>query len=76
MYYKAKVREKIEDEKSGKIKKSTAEYLVDAISVTDVEVQVTEEYKDVNFDWELLSVSETKIVKILEAIDSADKSRD
>lgn len=71
MYYKAKVREKIEDEK-GKIKKSTAEYLVDAVSVTDVEVQVTQEYQGANFEWELLSVSETKIVKILEALDPAD----
>lgn len=72
MYYKAKVREKIEDDK-GKIKKQTSEYLVDAVSVTDVEVQITHEYKGVNFDWELLSVSETKIVKILEADDIADR---
>lgn len=71
MYYKAKVREKIEDDK-GKIKKTTAEYLVDAVSVTDVEVQITNEYKGVGFEWELLSVSETKIVKILEANDRAD----
>lgn len=71
MYYKAKVREKIEDDK-GKIKKTTAEYLVDAVSVTDVEVQITNEYNGVGFEWELLSVSETKIVKILEANDRAD----
>lgn len=71
MFYKAKVREKIEDDK-GKIKNQSAEYLVDAVSVTDVEVQITQEYKGINFDWELLSVSETKIVKILEAPDKAD----
>lgn len=74
MYYKAKVREKIEDDK-GKIKKSTAEYLVDAVSVTDVEVQITQEYNGVNFEWELLSVAETKICKILEGLDPADSVR-
>ena len=74
MYYNAKVREKIEDDK-GKIKKSTAVYLVDAVSVTDVEVQITQEYNGVNFEWELLSVAETKICKILEGLDPADSIR-
>ena len=71
MYYKAKVREKIEDEKSGKIKKSTVDYTVKAVSVTDVEVYITKEYDGVNFDWELLSVSETKTVKVL-GLDPSD----
>ena len=70
MFYKAKVREKIEDDK-GKIKKSTAEYTVKAVSVTDVEVYITKEYGGVNFDWELLSVSETKTVKVL-GLDPSD----
>lgn len=71
MYYKAKVKEKVEDEK-GKIKKQTAEYLVDAESVTEVEAVIAKEYFGVNFDWELVSVSETKVVKVLEGSDRAD----
>lgn len=71
MYYKAKVKEKIEDEK-GKIKKQTAEYLVDAESVTEVEAHVAKEYFGMTFDWELVSVSETKVVKVLSGSDRAD----
>ncbi len=72
MYYKAKVKEKVEDDK-GKLKKQTAEYLVDAESVTEVEATVAREYFGVNFDWELVSVSETKVVKILGSTDRADR---
>lgn len=72
MYYKAKVKEKVEDDK-GKLKKQTAEYLVDAESVTEVEATVAKEYFGVNFDWELVSVSETKVVKVLETGDRADR---
>lgn len=71
MYYKAKVKEKIEDEK-GKIKKTTAEFLVDAESVTEVEAIMAKEYFGVTFDWELVSVSETKVVKVLSGSDRAE----
>lgn len=71
MYYKAKVKEKIEDEK-GKIKKTTAEFLVDAESVTEVEAIMAKEYFGVTFDWELVSVSETKVIKVLSGSDRAD----
>ncbi len=71
MYYIAKVKVKQEDDK-GKIKKATEVFLVDAESVTEVEVIVTKEYFGVNFDWELMSVSETKVVKVLTGIDRAD----
>lgn len=71
MFYKAKVKEKLEDDK-GKIKNSTAEYLVDAESITEVEVVVTKEYFGSNFDWELISVTETKVVKVLSGSDRAD----
>lgn len=72
MYYRAKVKEKIEDDK-GKIKKQTAEYLVDAESVTEVEAVIAREYKGVNFDYELSSVNETKVVKVLNGVDRADR---
>ncbi len=71
MFYQAKVKVKQEDDK-GKIKKATEVYLVDAESVTEVEVIVTKEYFGVNFDWELMSVSETKVVKVLSGSDRAD----
>jgi hypothetical protein len=71
MYFKAKVTEKVQDD-NGKIKKTSVEYLVQAVSVTDVEVQVTEEYRNVTFDWELNSVSATKIVKVMDN-DRADR---
>lgn len=72
MFYKAKVKEITQDD-NGKLKKTSVEYLVDAVSVTDVEVQITQEYKNVAFDWELSSVSETKVVKVLESADRADR---
>ena len=71
MFYQAKVKVKQEDDK-GKIKKATEVFLVDAESVTEVEVIVTKEYFGVNFDWELMSVSETKVVKVLSGSDRAD----
>lgn len=71
MFYQAKVKIKQEDDK-GKIKKSTEVYLVEAESITEVEVIVTKEYFGVNFDWELMSVTETKIVKVLSGSDRAD----
>ena len=66
MYYTAKVKCKIEND-NGKIQKVTELYLVDAVSVTDVEVQITNKYKDSNFDWELTNVAETKILEVLAA---------
>jgi hypothetical protein len=63
-YYQATVKVKIEDD-NGKMKKHTEQYLVDAVTVTDVEVKVTEEYKGFPGEWELQKVSETKILKIL-----------
>lgn len=72
MFYQAKVKVKQEDDK-GKIKKATEVFLVDAESVTEVEVIVTKEYFGVNFDWELMSVSETKVVKVLSGSDRADQ---
>lgn len=69
MYYKVKVKVTIEDDKTGKMKKHNEEFIVDAVSVTDVEVIVTEEYKGATYDWEVASVSETKIIGILSAKD-------
>lgn len=74
MNYIARVKEKIETDR-GKIKNQTAVYLIeDAVSVTDAEVYITQEYSTVGFDWELKSVTETNICKVLNASDRADRS--
>lgn len=65
MFYTAKVKCKIENEESGKIQKVTELYLVDAVSVTDVEAQITQKFHGVQFEWELFSVVETKILEVL-----------
>lgn len=66
MYYVAKVKVKIEAD-NGKIKKQTYQHLVNAVSVTDVEAIVTDDYKDSVNEWELVSVTESKIMSVLGA---------
>ena len=64
MYYQVKVKVKIEDEK-GKIKKVTEVFLVDAVSVTDAEsIVVKKEFSTDGIDREVISVTETKILKV------------
>ncbi len=65
MYYKAKVKCRIENDESGKIQKVTDEFLVYAVSITDVDAIIAEEYRNSTFDWELVAVSETKVEKVL-----------
>jgi hypothetical protein len=72
MYYLAKVRETHETDK-GTPKKVTVQFLVEDEAISGVETQIHKEYKGSTFDWELISVSETKIEKILEAADRADR---
>lgn len=65
MYYIVKVKTEIELD-SGKVKKQTDQYLVDAVSITDAEVIVTKflvSSKSPQF--EVISVSESKIYKVL-----------
>lgn len=64
MYYTAKVKCRVENDK-GKIQKVTEQYLVKAVSVTDVEAYVTEKYEGSTIDWELTSVAETKILEVI-----------
>lgn len=74
MYYTVKVRVKTEDEKSGRIKTHSETYLVkDAVSPTDVEVQVTEYFKGVGFDWEITKIETSPIVDVIEKPDRADR---
>jgi len=72
MYYIAKVRESHETDR-GTIKAKTVQFLVEDEAISGVEAQINKEYKGSTFDWELTSVSETKIEKILEAADRGDR---
>jgi len=63
-YFLAKVQFLTEDEKSGKIKKVTVQYLVDAMSCTEAEAKVTKWLGDLN-DFEVKSVSESSILGVI-----------
>jgi len=56
-----------EDPSSGKVKKMTEQYLVDAISVTDAEAIVNAEFGTQNMDFEVKSVTASKILSVLSA---------
>lgn len=74
MFYTARVRITIEDERTGKPKSHTETYLVeDAVSPTDVEVQITKEFQGSTFEWEIINVSKSNIVKVLVSPDRADR---
>jgi hypothetical protein len=64
-YFLAKVQFLTEDEKSGKIKKVTVQYLVDAMSCTEAEAKVTKWLGDLN-DFEVKSVSESAILGVIQ----------
>ena len=65
-YFVSKIQYDLPDENSGKIKKITEMKLVRAISVTDVEVKVTEKYQGFQHDWRITSVIESKIDEVIE----------
>jgi hypothetical protein len=67
-YYAAKVQltDEVDTPKGPKIKKTTETYLVEAMSVTEAEAKVIEDFKGYTFDFEVKSVTASKIVKILE----------
>jgi hypothetical protein len=67
-YYTAKVQlvEAVDTPKGVKEKRNTETYLVEALSVTEAEAKVIEDFKGVTFDFEVKSVTASKIIKILE----------
>ena len=64
-YYVVKVKVNQEDAK-GRIKKLTEQYMVHAISVTDAEAKVVADFEGSNLEFEVSSVIETKIIKVIE----------
>jgi len=67
-YYTAKVQltDEVDTPKGPKTKKTTETYLVEAMSVTEAEAKVVQDFKGYTFDFEVKSVTASKIVKILE----------
>lgn len=67
-YYTAKVQliETVDTLKGTKEKRVTETYLVEALSVTEAEAKVIEDFKGVTFDFEVKSVTSNKIIKIIE----------
>jgi hypothetical protein len=67
-YYIAKVQlvDAIDTPKGVKEKKITETYLVEALSVTEAEAKVIEDFKGYTMDFEVKSVSASKIIKIIE----------
>ena len=63
-YYIAKVKVHHTDEK-GKVKQLTEQYVVNAVSVTDAEVKVTKDFEGSGIEFEVGSVIETKIIKVI-----------
>ena len=63
-YYKAKVKVITQDDK-GRQNKNVEEYLVNAVSVTDAETKVHEEFKNDSVEFEVTSVLETRIIKVI-----------
>lgn len=67
-YYTAKVQlmDEVDTPKGVKVKKTTETYLVEALSVTEAEAKVIKDFTGYNFDFEVKSVTASKIIKILE----------
>jgi hypothetical protein len=60
-FYLAKVQFEITNDQ-GKVKRHNRTYMVDAVSVTDAEVQVNKYLKDSIEPFEVKTISESKIV--------------
>ena len=67
-YYTAKVQliDTVDTPKGPKEKRTTETYLVEALSVTEAEAKVVEEFKGYTFDFEVKWVSASRIIKIIE----------
>lgn len=63
-YYAVKTKREVEQH-NGKIKKVMENYLVLAVSVTDAEARIYKFLENEPFDWEVKSVGETNILKVV-----------
>jgi hypothetical protein len=67
-YYIAKIQltDMVDTPKGQKEKKVTETYLVEALSVTEAEAKVVNDFQGYTLDFEVKSVSASKIIKIIE----------
>jgi hypothetical protein len=56
----------VDTPKGAKEKKVTETYLVEALSVTEAEAKVVKDFQGYTLDFEVKSVSASKIIKIIE----------
>jgi hypothetical protein len=63
---KVQLVDTIDTPKGVKEKRITETYLVEALSVTEAESKVIEDFKGYTMDFEVKSVSASKIIKIIE----------
>ena len=64
-YYLAKVEVRMENDR-GRIQKIRELYCVEAESVTEAEAKVVKEFEGYSMEYQVKSVKESKIIKILE----------
>lgn len=64
-YYKVKVTVKTETAR-GRIKKMSEEFLVNGVNMTDVEKKIYVDYEGDIRDWEIHSITETKVIKVID----------
>jgi len=56
----------LKDDSTGKLKKVTEMYLVEAMSVTEAESKVVKDFGSTTLEFEVKAVSVSKIIKIIE----------
>lgn len=61
--YLAKVKVNVSE--GGKPKYNTLQYLINAVSVTEAEVHIYKEFEGETLDWELISVTKSPILKVI-----------
>jgi hypothetical protein len=65
MYYIAKAKFETIDERTGRTKTLTEQYLVDALDISDAENKLKDKFKDSIADFVVASVQESKIMGIV-----------
>lgn len=65
MYYIGRVKFETVDERSGRIRKTTEQYLVEAESVSDAEEKLNGRFKDSIADFAVSGVQESKFMGVI-----------
>lgn len=66
MYWTVATVTMFPDEKTGKLKKLKESFLVKGFTPTDVETKMYERNKNLASDWKISSISESKILEVIE----------